>query len=371
MNKTVKLIAAAIVISSVSCSQGPNDEWLDAEPVNFNDSLRPQGISEQGVELNGFSLQGFSLQGDELKGFTFASFENANGAVAEVTLNGTVFQGTDAVTGPISGAGFIGARLTAVRVDNTPLTEIRIEDVVAYNVAPPQGSGDPEITLYEISALDTQTGTRVNPCGERNGLPVLAVPVSGWWKYASGTPQGGDYNADSTLFTLSCRSGVIAKCVFFGYKPWKTIQECNGTTCKTLSMQPFHQACTRMMRNDRCGNGNSHTVNGTEINLYDKHGIQLDESTTIPLEAEWGIDGATCVKHHRWPTHDGQEVIAAAQADMDANCSHIDEGQAQATCGTQYSTFNTAFGFSTPLAQRALLRNDSQPPPSNGGTGGN
>jgi hypothetical protein len=83
----------------------------------------------------------------------------------------------------------------------------------------------------------------------------------------------------------------------------------------------------------------------------------------MPLEAEWTPEGAKCVKHLRW-TSGGQAVIDAAQADINANCSEIDDWGAKSICGTQYSTFTTTWGFSTPLAERALLRNDSEPPPN-------
>jgi hypothetical protein len=367
MNKTVVLSAAAMVLSSVSCAQAPGDEGFGAESLQPDDHLRTQGIAPQGHSYNGFSTQGFSTQGfstqgfstqgGELKGFGFASFENKDGPIGSVALNGTIFQGVDGTGAAITGAGFIGATLTAVRGDNT-LTPIRIDDV--------QPSSDPEITLYTL-AWYNGTGW-VNPCGEQNGLPIRAVPTKGRWKYAAGVPDGGDYINDPHLFTFSCTTGVISKCMFFGYKPWRTVEECNGSTCQTLPLQPFHQACIRMMRNDRCGNGNSHTVNGTTINLYDARGIQLDESTTMPLEAEWTPEGASCVKHHRWTTG-GEEVVYDAQQDTDANCSHIDDWNAQAACGTPSSTFNTAIGFSTPLAQRALLRNDSQAPPNSGWNG--
>ncbi len=49
-----------------------------------------------------------------------------------------------------------------------------------------------------------------------------------------------------------------------------------------------------MLRNDYCGTGVSHTVDGTTLNLYDNLGIQVDNQSW-PAEAEWTIAGARCV----------------------------------------------------------------------------
>jgi hypothetical protein len=357
MNKTIVLIAAAIVLSSISCVQAPDDEGLGAEILQPDSHVTPLGMSNQGDSFNGMSAQGMSAQGmsaqsGELKGFGFASFENAAGPVSSVSLIGTVLHGIDATTKAISGAGFIGATLTGVRGDDT-LTPVRIDDV--------QVSSDPDITLYRLAWYN---GTAwVNPCGESDGAPVWATPLQGRWKYAAGTPDGGDHIDDPNLFTFSCMTGVLYKCMAMGYKPWRTVQECNGQTCQNLSLRPFHQACTRMMRGDYCGNGNGHTVTGTIINLYDNHNIQIDESTSMTLEAEWTPEGAKCVKHLRWTTG-GQEVINAAQADIDLNCGHIDDYSATNICGTSGSTFTTSVGFSTSLSVRALLRNESTAPPA-------
>jgi hypothetical protein len=54
------------------------------------------------------------------------------------------------------------------------------------------------------------------------------------------------------------------------------------------------QACVRAMRADYCGDGISHTVAGTPINLYDQVGIQSDNSDW-KVEAEWTKHGAACV----------------------------------------------------------------------------
>ena len=93
--------------------------------------------------------------------------------------------------------------------------------------------------------------------------------------------------------TVACTSGVLAKCVRWGYKPWKKVGE--------ISLRDYHQACTRMARADYCGNGISHTEDGTVIDVYDRLKIQQPETDSgLALEAAWGIDGALLLNHTRY-----------------------------------------------------------------------
>lgn len=66
------------------------------------------------------------------------------------------------------------------------------------------------------------------------------------------------------------------------------------------AMWDRHQACTRMLRGDYCGDGQAHTKNGTMIDLYDTAGIQSsDPDPGMTFEAAWGKDGAVCVSRTR------------------------------------------------------------------------
>jgi hypothetical protein len=313
-----------------------------------------QGVEGQGVEGQGVEGQGVEGQGTNLRGHLLQSFANASGPITSVTLNGTVFNGIASSGATLSGAAFIGATMTAVRRDASTFT-MRIDDI--------QPTADPDIYLYQLSYHDGSQWR--NPCGTNSGVPVLALPLTGRWDYSVGTPTGGDFIHDPSMFTFGCTTAVLAKCALVGYKPWASFQECNGSDCHVIPGRAYHQACTRMYRADYCANGRAHTVNGTLINIYDNVGVQFDESTTMTLEAEWTPEGAKCVKHLRW-TSGGQAIINAAQADIDANCPGIDDYPATSLCGAPGSTFTTAAGYATPLAQRSLIRNESSDPPSGG-----
>jgi hypothetical protein len=66
-------------------------------------------------------------------------------------------------------------------------------------------------------------------------------------------------------------------------------------------MEPYYQACVRMVRADYCGDGVGHTKNGTPIDLFDRIGVQKDEPAEgMGFEAAFGPAGAVCVRHPRW-----------------------------------------------------------------------
>jgi len=134
-------------------------------------------------------------------------------------------------------------------------------------------------------------GTWNPPCGvEPDGSPVAAVALAGTWDYSQDTPTGGSWSPSASAFTFGCRHTALAKCVEMGYKPWASF---NGK-----SLQKYHQACTRLIRADYCGNGRPWTLNGRLINLYDGIGLQGDTEGWL-FEAEWTDKGARCISTKR------------------------------------------------------------------------
>jgi ADYC domain len=87
--------------------------------------------------------------------------------------------------------------------------------------------------------------------------------------------------------------------VLEGYKPWRKALVCaKGQGCTKVNLADHHQACTRMLRADYCGDGTSYTVDDVEINVYDGLGIRVD-SEAWASEAEWDADGALCLSSPR------------------------------------------------------------------------
>lgn len=142
--------------------------------------------------------------------------------------------------------------------------------------------------IYDVFQKNTHTLKLENICqSDRQGISK-AMLLSGYWS------DTGEHIDDSSVVTVACTSGVLAKCVRMGYKPWK---EFAG-----VPLRDYHQACTRMMRADYCGNGNSHTQDGRQIDVYDSLKIQQPEKNTgLAFEAAWGKDGAIILDRTRYP----------------------------------------------------------------------
>lgn len=143
----------------------------------------------------------------------------------------------------------------------------------------------PQVLRHEFETADGKGGWKnacaPNAADETWGLPVALAP--------------GHPGRDGEI-TISCISGVVAKCVRWGYPPWEKGPGGEG-------LAPFHAACVRMARADYCGDGAPHTKEGTSIDNYDDLGIQkrgaADDASYV-FEAGWSPQGAVCVAHTRW-----------------------------------------------------------------------
>jgi ADYC domain len=148
---------------------------------------------------------------------------------------------------------------------------------------------DREIHLYTVFFQDPQDAQWKNLCEPDAENVAKAIPLQGFWD------EQGNHRAASKTLTFGCTSGALGKCVRMGYKPWKTV---NGQPLSDL-----HQACTRMVRADYCGNGQGHTYDGTPIDVYDRLGIQNPTPNSgMVFEAAWAPDGAVFINHARWHT---------------------------------------------------------------------
>jgi ADYC domain-containing protein len=314
--------------------------------------LRPEPIEAQGISMQGISMQGISMQGISMQGISMQGITLGGVGVEDVRLNGTILQGKRHGV-LLNGADFVGAIVGAV-LSNGVHTSLRIDSV--------EEAADPDIYYYGVSYFNT--GWK-SICGvAHDGTPIKAIPLLGTWDASQGTPAGGSYIDDPEVITFGCRTGVLAKCVELGYKPWQTVEECAGSRCDDVPMRHLHQACTRMMRADLCGDGTPHTVDGTHINLWDAHGIQSEDlSVSWPLEAEWTARGAKCMEHVRLTT-DGAAGARATQRYVDEKCPEIQSSAALSTCGEPTSTFWPSVGSGTPIADRVLLRDESVAPPA-------
>ncbi len=175
-------------------------------------------------------------------------------------------------------------------VEGTELTVMEAGQSLKLKIA--QVELDPqdpeqEIYLYTVLYYEPVSQQWKNYCRSDRQHVAKAIPLAGHWD------QTGAH-IESEQITFACTNGVLAKCVRLGYKPWKTVQG--------QSLRDFHQACTRMMRADYCGNGRSHTQDGTAIDIYDRAGIQTrTPKSGMVFEAAWSPEGAVLIDRPRWP----------------------------------------------------------------------
>jgi len=123
-----------------------------------------------------------------------------------------------------------------------------------------------------------------NPCGP--GIAGTFVP--GVWNESGARQDRMALGGAVVDTTYSCTTGALAKCELLGYRPWTAGPD-------------QHQACTRMIRADYCGDGTAHTENGTTIDVFDVEGVQRPTNGDgLSFEAGWGPQGAICVSEPRY-----------------------------------------------------------------------
>jgi hypothetical protein len=336
----------ALTSSLMACNAHDDAAYNPMEDISPSDMV-PNGLDENGLFDNGLFDNGLFDNGLMVNGVEVSVFgiETSGMDADGNVIAGIHVEGAELVAPGMRGEEFVGVTLS-VRLTDGSSIPLRIDDV-----AP--SAANPEHWHYQVS-LPTFGG--VSACGNDDaGNPRRALPLSGRWDSSAGTATGGDFVDDSNFFSLGCTHAAIAKCVRMGYEPWKSIEECDASgTCRTVPLRAYHQACTRMVRADYCGDGKSHTTNGVPINVWDDYGIQerAGVSSDFLRDAEWSPDGAVCVSNFRRDT-DGNK-----RAYVEAHCP--ERLTAAFPCFGEQSTFFAENAALVPPEQRSLLRNEFQ-----------
>jgi hypothetical protein len=127
-------------------------------------------------------------------------------------------------------------------------------------------------------------------CTDENGKSAEGMFLPGHWDQKT-----GNYFKDG--ITFACDGGALAKCTEAGYSAWDP------------DLRDFSLACVRMIRADYCGDGISHTKEGTPISFGDSYGIHFMRSEPEWMfEAIWTDAGASCLGTA--PKPDGSGALA-------------------------------------------------------------
>jgi hypothetical protein len=285
--QNLPMLVAGIVVAVACAGCEPGSSGVElasrSSELLYWSSILPRDLAMEliGRGLNGQALNGKDLDGRVVVAVSLEDVKAPKGGKNTLKLSGTRFPGVKDAIGYV----FQG------RLDDGDTLPLRID---AMTLA---GEGTDVFARYSVS-YPSEAGW-VPLCGvDDDGAPVAAVPLEGRWDYRQGVAGGGAWIPDAHAFTFACEGYVLAKCVDLGYKPWAVGRICDteakGQPCVKATLRPFHQACTRALRADYCGDGTSHTHDGVTLSLYDGIGIRVDSEPLI-LEAEWTGAGARCV----------------------------------------------------------------------------
>jgi hypothetical protein len=268
----------AVLLPALAC--GVDTPSFDLEPalgVQRSALLQTNGVQLNGVQLNGVQLNGVQLNGVQLNGVQLNGVQLNGVQLNGIWLDGSQLRGyRHRSCERVAGGDMQGATFS-VDLSNEMPAELRIDSARVSD-------DDPTLWFYRVS-VNTDSGW-VNIC--QGDLESIAVP--GRWS------ADGSLDATPGYVTFGCRTlGAIAKCVEMGYAPWKK-------TPSGESLRAHHQACTRMVRADYCGDGVAHTADGNPINVFDALGIQtvdpaytMDQNPDWRPDAEWTEHGAVCM----------------------------------------------------------------------------
>jgi hypothetical protein len=312
-----------------------------APPVNAPRSVRRQAYGEKG---NGLSLVGKPISG--------------------VNADHGSLRAVDVQTGKtLRGLELVGAIIPLRYTDGT---EGRAQ-IVAWD-----GLSTAPVDLF---LLENESGD--DPCGyadaeRKNPIWAMAVP-------APFDLETGLETDDSTVYTLACRGGAIARCIELGYRKWDIGTEIYKAESRVRFLSPYHAACVAALRADYCGDGQSHSIDGTPFAPWDPLGLKLDSTTGSRdekwgpyfFEAEWSASGAYCISKTRYMPAGGftleQNQAFRFNPDWEYVLNHCpwriagfdDKVHAVRPCGYE-SSFLPENGFRLPdQNQRSLLRTNS------------
>lgn len=292
------VVAVGVVACGGEVPVAPEEHLGEQEaPLAVSNGTNLNGTNLNGTNLNGTNLNGTNLNGSPLSGMLVSvDYAGAWSDVRWLGGGGARPQGTfDAVwlEGSVFRGRFRGQYLSGLDFQNAHFTgnlgsgqkvDLRVDAIT------PGSAANPDVWAYRVSYRAPKDGRWYPLCKDASGQPVDAIAVAGRWDYRQGLPgAGGAKYDDARTFTFACEGAAIAKCIRFGYEPWASV---NG-----VSLAAHHQACTRLIRADYCGDGTSHTVNGQWVNIIDALGVQRDTESWA-LEAEWDTEGARCFTDH-------------------------------------------------------------------------
>ncbi|MDZ4811370.1 MAG: ADYC domain-containing protein [Pseudomonadota bacterium] len=196
-------------------------------------------------------------------------------------VEGTRFVVPDASGKLLSGADLAGAELDLGEVGVVRVVAVEQDTSARFN----------EVWLHSLTLRQPGSMVFNEFCAPDAKGDTRVVVYPGYFDEAL------HYVADAERFSFSCVSGVEAKCLRWGYLPWRKAPNSGA------SLAPYYETCIKLARADYLGDGQASTRDGAAIDIYDHIGVQ--QPTTgldkLHFEAGWNLNGAVCVHHTRIP----------------------------------------------------------------------
>ena len=305
----VRILSLAAVLPLVACASAYDDDpATGACDVNPELAVAPRAMSSNDgttnrLTMNGIQLNGIQINGVQINGVQINGVQLNRIALNRIAVNGAAMNelvGVDADGRTLSGEQLVGTTVRGI-LSNGATIDLA---VTAFERSAEQA----DVALYEL-AYEGQS-----LCA--NGEMGMFVP--GVWDERGARRESVSLGGHDASVTFSCLSGVIAKCVRWGYAPWSA-----GAA--------LHQTCTRMARADYCGTGVSYTMDGTAIDVFDaKEILEPAGDPAFLFEAGWSENGATCVSRTRYEarTPSDDAVLPSCWRDL-PTCSSFEEAKAK------------------------------------------
>jgi hypothetical protein len=309
--------------SSITAAISLTDCLGGAEPKASYAVGDPHG---QGTELLGL---GFTAGSNfvHVDRFDLGRITTATGApVSQASAKSLALAGSVATGGtlvPLVGEQWAGARLVGELHCPAPAFAGQSIDVTARIASAAQqpasqtntGPSTPAAQLAWVYQIELEVGgvTMLDACRDPDDV---AFPIPGYWD-ATAT-----YIRDDSRLSFVCLQRDVAKCLRRGY-----LYE-SSTPDERVEL---FEACTRMMRADYCGDGNSYTIDGTQIDQWDNRGVAApDHLPGVTFEAAWTPHGMACYQHPRWPAEalPGGTLPACLQPAAASSCDSAADAQA-------------------------------------------
>ena len=276
----VLLLAGACDEAEERSGVGEGNGGLELRDLNMN-TFNLNTFNLNTFNLNAFNLNTFNLNGDNgnTDSIRATEFKYDASDVPDIWLVGSQIQ-----LETTGGVVLTGPQINKLKIKYDVLENGKLKKKVVKITNATQLAPGSDIWVYDLD-YKVEAGVWAPLCVDANGNRTQAILLGDVWNAATGARRV----ASDAGVTYACRGAALAKCVEWGYKPWTT-------SADNVSLYDYHQACTRMVRADYCGEGVAHTVTGTPIHVLDQHGVQKkDPNVNYVVEAEWGPNGATCL----------------------------------------------------------------------------